>query len=224
MAGRHCVLRKMRGKCRNRGPLSVERSDGGRDVAAPLGRTILRKLIAGLFYSVDGVAEAPDQFQFDSFDDELGAAMGRVMGEIDTVLMGRVGYEEWAGYWPNAKQDQDFGAFINAVPKFVASDTLTPADLGWSNSTLIEGDLDSFVRELKAKEGGTIAVMGGMSLVSQLLLAGLMDELMLIVHPVVAGSGRRLFEDGTPRTRLTLKNSEQTSKGNMMLTYARRVD
>lgn len=184
----------------------------------------MRKLIAGLFYSVDGVAEAPNLFQFDSFDDELGAAMGQVMGEVDTVLMGRVGYQEWAGYWPNASQDQDFAGFINNVPKFVASDTLKPADLTWSNSTLIEGDLESFVRDLKAQPGGTISVMGGMSLVSQLLLAGLMDELMLIVHPVVAGKGRRLFEDGTPMTRLALKNSQQTSKGNMVLTYAKKVD
>jgi dihydrofolate reductase len=185
----------------------------------------VRKLIAGLFYSIDGVAEAPDQFQFDSFDDELGAAMGRIMGEIDTVLMGRVGWQEWAGYWPDAQADQDFAGFINAVPKFVASDTLKPADLArWNNSSLIEGDLDAFVRELKAGQGGTISVMGGMSLVSQLLLAGLMDELMLIVHPVVAGKGRRLFEDGTPTTRLVLRRSEQTSKGNMVLTYAKRVD
>ena len=184
----------------------------------------MRKLIAGLFYTVDGVAEAPNTFQFDSFDDELGAAMGRVMAEVDTVLMGRVGYEQWAGYWPNAQADQDFAGFINNVPKFVASDTLKADELTWSNSTLIEGDLESFVRDLKSQPGGTISVMGGMSLVSQLLLDGLMDELMLIVHPVVAGNGRRLFEDGTPTTRLVLKGSEQTSKGNLILTYAKKPD
>ncbi|MHA6689184.1 dihydrofolate reductase family protein [Devosia sp. A449] len=184
----------------------------------------MRKLTAGLFYSVDGVAEAPDQFQFDSFDAELGQMLGSVMGDVDTVLMGRVGYEEWAGYWPNASQDQDFAGFINNVPKFVASDTLKPDELGWSNSTLIEGDLDAFVRDLKSQPGGTIAAMGGMSLVSQTLLAGLMDELTLILHPVVAGKGRRLFEDGTPTTRLQLLRSEQTSKGNVVLTYARRAD
>jgi hypothetical protein len=77
---------------------------------------MMRKLTAGLFYSVDGVAEAPNTFQFDSFDDELGAMLGGVMADVDTVLMGRVGYQEWAGYWPNAEQDQDFGTFINTVP------------------------------------------------------------------------------------------------------------
>jgi dihydrofolate reductase len=184
----------------------------------------MRKVTAGLFYSVDGVAEAPDQFQFDSFDDELGALLGGVMAEVDTVIMGRRGYEEWAGYWPNAGQDMDFAGYINTVPKFVASHTLKPGDLTWQNATLIEGELESFVRDLKQQPGGTIAAMAGMSLVRQLLLAGLMDELTLIVHPVVAGKGRRLFEDGTPTTRLDLRSSQQTSKGNVVLTYAKRGD
>ena len=185
----------------------------------------MRKVTAGLFYSVDGVAEAPDQFQFDSFDDELGALLGSVMGEVDTVLMGRQGWQEWAGYWPNAGQDMDFAGFINAMPKHVASRTLKPADMAaWGNSSLIEGELESFVRDLKASEGGTIAVMAGMSLVRQLLVAGLMDELTLIVHPVIAGKGRHLFDATTPTTRLSLLRSEITSKGNAVLTYGRKDD
>ena len=185
----------------------------------------MRKVTAGLFYSVDGVAEAPDQFQFDSFDDELGALLGSVMTEVDTVLMGRKGWQEWAGYWPNAGEDMDFAGYINATPKHVASRTLKPADMAiWQNSSLIEGDVEAFVRDLKARDGGTIAAMGGMSLVSQLLLAGLLDELTLIVHPVISGKGKRLFEDGTPTTRLALKSSQQTSKGNMLLVYGKRAD
>ncbi|KRA44965.1 dihydrofolate reductase family protein [Devosia sp. Root635] len=184
----------------------------------------MRKVTAGLFYSVDGVAEAPDQFQFDSFDDELGALLGGVMTEVDTVVLGRRGYQEWADFWPNAGQDMDFAGFINAVPKFVASNTLKQADLTWNNSTLIDGDLEGFVLDLKQRQGGTIAAMGGMSVVRQLLLAGLMDELTLIVHPVIAGKGRRLFEDGTPTTRLTLVSSRITGKGNAVLTYAKRAD
>ena len=184
----------------------------------------MRKLTAGLFYSVDGVAEAPDQFQFDSFDDELGALLGSVMGEVDTVLMGRQGWQEWAGYWPNAEQDMDFAGFINAMPKHVASHTLKPADMAaWSNSTLIEGDLEAHVRDLKAQPGGTISAMAGLSLVRQLLGAGLMDELTLIIHPVIAGKGRRLFDDGTPTTRLELLRSEITSKGNAVLTYGKKA-
>lgn len=184
----------------------------------------MRKLTAGLFYSVDGIAEAPDQWQFDSFDDELGALLGSVMGDVDTVIMGRQGWQEWAGYWPNAGQDMDFAGFINNVPKHVASHTLKPADMAaWQNSSLIEGELEAFVRQLKASEGGTISAMAGLSLVRQLLLAGLMDELTLIVHPVVAGKGKRLFE-GTPTTRLELLRSQITSKGNAVLTYGKRAD
>jgi dihydrofolate reductase len=169
------------------------------------------------------VAEAPNLFQFDSFDDELGALLGRTMADVDTVLMGRTGYQEWAGYWPTAPHDQDFGAFINDVPKFVASRTLKPSDVNWNNAKLIEGDLESFVRDLKNREGGTVAAMAGMSVVRQLLLAGLMDELTLIVHPVIAGTGRHLFTEETPMTRLALITSEKTSKGNVVLTYARRT-
>ena len=183
----------------------------------------MRKVTAGLFYSVDGVAESPDQFQFDSFDNELGALLGETMATVDTVLMGRVGWSEWAQWWPKATADNDFADFINAVPKHVASTTLAPADLTWSNSHLIEGDLLDFVRQLKAGEGGTIAVMGGMSLVRQLLVAGLMDELCLIIHPVISGKGRHLFGPDTPTTRLELKRSEITSKGNVVVWYGRKA-
>lgn len=185
----------------------------------------MRKLTAGLFHSVDGVAEAPDQFQFDSFDEELGMMLGGVMERVDTVLLGRVGYQDWAGYWPTAGQDGDFATFINTVPKFVASRTLKPADLNWSNSSLIDGDLHDFVRDLKNRDGGEISVMGGMSLVRELFLVGLLDELTLITHPVISGAGRRhLFQPDDPTTRLELTALERTSKGNVVQTYALRAD
>ena len=111
------------------------------------------KVTAGYFHSVDGVIEAPFKWQFDAFDDELGAELGKAMSAIDTVLLGRVGYQEWAGYWPTAEADEDFAGFINNVPKFVASTTLKQKDLAWQNSTLIEGELEDFVRKLKAEDG-----------------------------------------------------------------------
>jgi len=179
----------------------------------------MRKVIAGLFHSVDGVVEAPYKFQFDSFDDDLGEMLTKIQQSTDTVLMGRVGWSEWAGYWPNATEDLDFADFINKVPKHVASNTLRPADLTWSNSSLIEGDLADFVRRLKSGPGGDIAAMGGISLVRQLLFAGLMDELSLITHPVVAGEGRHLFEPGDPTTRLQLIRADVTRKGNVVQVY-----
>ena len=182
----------------------------------------MRKLTAGLFHSLDGVVEAPDQWQFDAFDDEMGAALGKTLSVTDTVLLGRVGYEAWAKDFGEGG-DEFFGPFINNVPKFVASRTLK-GKLGWQNSTLIKGDLDAFVRDLKSQPGGEIAVMGGISIVRQLFLAGLLDELTLFTHPVVAGAGRRhLFEAGDPVSRLQLKRSISTSKGNVVSTYGLRA-
>jgi len=180
----------------------------------------MRKLTAGLFHSLDGVVEAPNLWQFDAFDDELGAALGASMAATDTVILGRVGYEAWAKDFGEG-DDPYFGPFINNVPKFVASHTLS-GKLGWQNSTLIEGDLESFVRELKGKPGKDIALMGGISLVRQMLFAGLLDELTLFTHPVIAGAGyRHLFEPGDATTRLVLKNNVVTSKGNVVSTYAK---
>lgn len=181
----------------------------------------MRKLSAGLFYSIDGVAEAPNLWQFDSFDDELGAGMNTMMQTVDTAILGRVSYEEWAGYWPNATQDEGFAAFINGLPKFVASRTLL-GDLEWQNSEVIQGPLEDFVEKLKATEGGDINVFGSISVVRQLLLAGLLDSLKLMIHPVMAGTGKHLFEQGGPTTRLELHDSQRTSKGNMILTYGLR--
>jgi dihydrofolate reductase len=181
----------------------------------------MRKVTAGLFHSVDGVVEAPQRWQFDSFDEELGAGMNEMINRVDTVLLGRVTYEEWAGYWPNAESGDLFGGFINPVPKFVASRSLS-GPLQWQNSHLVEGNLEEFVADLKAGDGGDISVCGSISIVRQLLFAGLLDSLLLMTHPVVAGTGRRLFEPGDPLTRLTLQDSQRTSKGNALLSYALR--
>jgi len=179
----------------------------------------MRKVTAGLFHSVDGAVEAPNEWQFDRFDDELGGLLSGVLGRVDTVVMGRKGYEDWAGYWPTASADAGFGDFINAVPKHVASRTLK-GKLGWNNASVIDGDLDAFVRDLKARDGGEIAAMASISVVNHLFLAGLLDELTLITHPVVAGDKyRKLFPNGTGTIRLELVSSEQTSKGNVVSTY-----
>lgn len=182
----------------------------------------MRKVTAGLFHSIDGVVESPNLFQFDSFDDDLGALLGKVIAATDAVILGRVGYEAWAGYWPKATADGDFATFINGVPKYVASRTLR-GPLVWQNASLIDGDLDTFVRGLKGRAGGEIAVMGGISLVRHLFFAGLLDELTLITHPAIAGTGRRLFEPTDRATRLELVESIKTRKGNLVSTYRRRA-
>jgi dihydrofolate reductase len=181
----------------------------------------MRKVTAGLFSSVDGVVEAPHLWQFDSFDDELGAGMDAMLERTDTVILGRVSYQEWSGYWPTAAADDEFGGFINPVEKFVASTTLQ-GGLEWENSRLIEGGLEEFVTALRDTEGKDISVCGSISVVRQLLFAGLLDSLILMIHPVIAGSGRRLFGPEDPTTRLTLQESSITSKGNAILTYGVR--
>ena len=183
----------------------------------------MRKLSAGLFYSVDGVVESPNLWQFDSFDAEMSEEMGAMMSRVDTVLLGRVGYQEWSGYWPTTAPDDQFGGFINPVPKFVASRTLA-GDLDWQNASLMDASLEDFVTALKQTDGGEISVMASISLVRQLLFAGLLDSLTLMMHPVVAGAGRHLFEPGDPVTRLTLQSSRVTSKGNTILQYGLRPD
>jgi dihydrofolate reductase len=180
----------------------------------------MRKVTAGLFHSVDGVVSDPYKFQFDSFDDELGAGLTTMMDTVDTVVLGRVSYQEWAGYWPTASVDEDFAAFINLVEKFVASRTLAEP-LEWQNSRLMDAPLEEFTAALKEREGGEIAVCGSISVTRQLLFAGLLDSLTLMTHPVVAGSGRRLFQDGDPCTRLVLLDQSRTSKGNVITTYGR---
>ena len=182
----------------------------------------MRKLTAGLFHSIDGVVEAPNLWQFDAFDDELGGVLGKTLSVTDTVIMGRKGYEAWEQDFGQGPGDPFFGPFINNVQKFIASRTLK-GKLAWQNSTLIEGDVEAFVRELKQRSGGEIAVMGGISLVRQLFLNGLLDELTLITHPVIAGKGQRhLFQPDDPITRLELKSSVSTSKGNVVATYGLR--
>ncbi|TYC99412.1 dihydrofolate reductase [Arthrobacter echini] len=178
----------------------------------------MRRVTAGLFASVDGVVESPHLWQLDSFDAELGAGMGAMISRVDTVLLGRRGYEEWAEHWPTAEATDPFGSFINPVEKFVASRTLS-GQLDWTNASLMDRPLEDFVRALKQTEGGEIAVCASISLVRQLLFAGLLDSLTLMTHPVVAGAGRHLFEPADPVTRLALQEVTTTSRGNVLASY-----
>jgi dihydrofolate reductase len=177
----------------------------------------MRKVIASLFSTLDGVVEAPNEWQF-AFDDEMGAAMSRTLDALDAVLLGRVTYTEWAGYWPTST-DEPFASWINRTPKYVASTTLDSVD-EWPNSTLIRGSVADFVSELRQQDGGTIGTAGSPTLVRTMFDQGLLDELTLLIHPVVAGGGRkRLFADDAALTRLELVESQPTSSGVLIATY-----
>jgi dihydrofolate reductase len=182
----------------------------------------MRDVIAGLFMSVDGVVEAPDQWQFDSFDDETGVAMSDFLARVDTILLGRVTYEQWATYWPTS-QDEPFATFINNTPKYVVSTTLDRVEWGaYDRVALIKGNLAEALSQLKQQPGRSISTAGSPTLVRSLLEQGLLDELTLTIHPVVAGRGQRLFRDGGDLKRLRLVASQTTSMGNVLVSYQPR--
>lgn len=178
----------------------------------------MRKVTAHLFSSLDGVVSSPNLFQFDSFGEEEGEMMGRNLATVDTSILGRVIYQEWADYWP--QHNEDFGLMINSQRKYVATRTLRDP-LAWENSTVIEGDLLGFVRELRETDGGDIAV-NGISVIRQVLEADLLDSLILTVHPVLAGTGKRLFDGASEPFRLALIDSQVTAVGNAILTYRKK--
>lgn len=173
-----------------------------------------RKVVAGFFLSLDGVAEASDQF-ITGWDDETDAAGAELIAHQDAVLLGRRTYDEWAGFWPGS-DIQPFTSFINDVPKYVA--TSTPLDHEWSNAHVIEGGLVDFVRTLKSQPGGDIGVHGSISVARTLLAAGLVDELRLVIAPTIVGTGQRLL-DGLPSVRLETISGAATPCGHLLVGY-----
>jgi dihydrofolate reductase len=179
----------------------------------------MRRVVASEFVSLDGVMETPDKWHFPYFDDEMGETIGSAMAEADAMLMGRVLYEEWAAFWPNQDPDENpVASRMNGVRKYVVSTTLE-GPLGWNNSTLIRENVAEEIAGLKRQTGGDISISGSGSLVRSLLRDGLIDELRLMVHPVVVGSGKRLFEEGSERIALELVDSRTFSTGVVYLTY-----
>lgn len=180
----------------------------------------MRKITAGLFVSLDGVTEAPDKWQFE-FDEIMGQALMAAIDAQDALLMGRTTYQEWAGYWPNAKTDLDFARHINEKPKYVVSGTLTQLD--WKNSILLKGSLASEIPKLKRMEGKDIGVGGSPSLVRALIEQDFLDELQLVTIPVIAGAGKKLFPGGESFKKMTLVSSVVTPTGTVISTYSPRV-
>jgi dihydrofolate reductase len=178
----------------------------------------VRKVIASLFISLDGVAESPDKWQFE-FDEDMLAAITAEIAGVDTILLGRVTYQEWLSYWPNST-DEPFASHINKTPKVVVSTTLDNVEWGqWDKISLVKGNLAEEIARLKQQPGKGIAVVGSPTLVRTLLQSDLLDTLRLWVHPVIAGSGKGLFKEGDDLKRLKLVDSKVTSSGCVIVTY-----
>ena len=171
---------------------------------------------SGLFISLDGVTEAPDKWHFGYFNDEMGNAVGSLMMGNDAMLLGRHTYDEFASYWPNADAADEMTTQMNGARKYVVSNTLTKAD--WENTTVIGGD-DVYDELRTLKSDQNLGLTGSGTLVRSLLAEGLLDELHLLVHPVVLGTGQRLF-DGSPKIPLKLVSSATFSTGVLHLVYA----
>jgi dihydrofolate reductase len=178
----------------------------------------VRKITAGLFTSLDGVVEAPEKWTGPYFNDEVGQAVGALMAPNDAMLLGRVTYEGFAAAFGG--QSGGMADQMNNTPKYVVSDTLASAD--WHNSTLIsgrEGDVAGQISQLKQQPGHTIGISGSSTLVSWLLRQGLLDQLDLLVFPIVLGGGKRLFSEPDTQVPLTLAGSETFGTGVVHLTY-----
>jgi dihydrofolate reductase len=167
------------------------------------------KIVSNFFISLDGVVDRPDQWHFPYFNEEMGAAVEAGMETAEAFLMGRQLYSEWSEYW-TAHPDADFGPFINAIDKYVLSDSLT--DPVWANTTVIAGaEAKERLTALKQEISGSIVLSGSATTVRWLLAEGLLDELHLLVHPIAVGHGRRLFEDTATQPLRLVRNTTFTT-------------
>jgi dihydrofolate reductase len=189
------------------------------------------ELMVNMFVSLDGVIQGPglpDEdreggfehggWQAPYFDEESGKVITEHTARLEALLLGRKTYELFAAYWPQAADEDPIAARLNSAPKYVASRTLDTVE--WNNSKLIEGDVADAVARLK-RDHGQIDVIGSGNLVQTLLRHDLVDRLNVWIYPVLLGSGKRLFADGTVPTALRLVESATFPKGAVLLAYQR---
>jgi dihydrofolate reductase len=191
----------------------------------------MRKVIISEFLTLDGVMQAPggsDEdreggfqhggWQMPYFDDAAGSAVDEGFATAGGLLLGRKTYEIFAAYWPNQPADDPFVSTMNSLPKFVASTTLEEP-LKWENSTLLKGDVAQEVAKLKEESGGNLLVIGSGDFAQTLIQHDLVNEFQIMVHPLVLGSGKRLFREGSSKRPLRLVDSKTTSTGVLIATY-----
>ncbi len=177
----------------------------------------MRRIFLTMFVSLDGVMEDPHLWHFPYMSAEMGAYKLKETFATDALLLGRVTYEGFAEAWPGRTDEAGFADRFNNMPKYVVSTTLK--NPSWNNSHVISGDVIQSVQMLKDEPGQDIAIHGSATLVKTLMEANLIDEYRLMVHPLVLGSGRRLFEERPFRTSLTLTKTEPMPNGVVVLTY-----
>jgi dihydrofolate reductase len=183
----------------------------------------MAKLISTLFISADGIAEIDPDWHFPYFDENMGRAVGEDYDTSDVLLIGRETYDSFAGAWPEREaaggDDAGFARQLGDMRKVVAS--RRSPEFTWRNSEVVDGDLAEAVAALKADPAiKGILIPGSISVVQQLLAAGLVDELRLLVHPVAARKGRKLFDDGEVPYHLRVTATEVYPTGVIRVIYA----
>ncbi|MFF2849241.1 dihydrofolate reductase family protein [Streptomyces sp. NPDC058001] len=181
----------------------------------------MRKLVVTEFIAADGVVEAPYEWHFPYFDDDMTRVVAGWMSGADGLLLGRTTYDGFAAAWPKLPDDAPGAAEMNGIAKYVVSATLEKAD--WQNTTVVSGDsvgIADAIRDLKEQDGKNIIVMGSARLVQFLLTEDLVDEIDLLVHPIVVGKGQRLFHEGLVTTSLRVVSSESFGSGVQHIVYA----
>ncbi|EPG72503.1 riboflavin biosynthesis protein RibD C-terminal domain protein [Leptospira fainei serovar Hurstbridge str. BUT 6] len=184
----------------------------------------MRRIIVSEFLTLDGVMEDPggaEKSEFGGwshqfFNEEFGKYKFDELFSCDALLLGRLTYEGFAAAWPSMTDEQGFSERMNGIPKFVVTTTLTKAD--WNNSTLIKENIVAEISKLKEQPGKDILVAGSGVLARGLLQNDLVDEFRLMIHPILVGGGRRLFDE-TPRKVLKLVESKELNTGVEILTY-----
>lgn len=184
----------------------------------------MRKVVVSEFVSLDGVMEDPggaEKFEHGGWTipywhDEIGQFKFDELFASDALLLGRVTYQGFAAAWPSMTDEAGFADRMNSLPKYVVSTTLDKVE--WNNSRLIKGNVAAEVAKLKQQPGQDILVAGSGELIQTLMQHGLIDEYRLLVYPVVLGSGKRLFKDGS-KANLKLVSTKQFSSGVAALSY-----
>jgi dihydrofolate reductase len=188
------------------------------------GAVRMKKIFAFLMTTLDGYYEGPNQeFDFWVLDEEFAEFSAAQLDEVDTLLFGRVTYEGMAAYWPTPAAQRDdprVAALMNGLPKIVVSRTLSKVD--WANTRVIADDVPSELTKLKRQPGTAIAILGSSALTASLLKLGLVDELRVMVHPVVLGAGKSVFRTADERIDLELRESRVFGSGNVLLSYRPR--
>ena len=191
----------------------------------------MRKIVVANHMTLDGVMQAPSGPDEDSsngfthggwagrrVDDVLVGKMGESMRTSDTLLFGRRTYDQFAGYWPHQTDGNPYTEALNRRDKYVASSTLSEP-LPWENSILLSGDVPAAVTALKQQQGKDVVILGSGQLIRSLMAHNLIDEFLLMIHPVVLGSGQRLFADGGAPAAFALVDSTTTTTGVVIATY-----